>query len=64
MHGLKPSDNGDLQPVKQQDIEIVDKVNGATICTRPNSQKDLRSLIKESGSSLGELWLGGSLGGV
>ena len=47
-----------------EDIVVVEKTNGATTLKRPSSAGDLRKLMKEYESTLGELWFHGALGGV
>lgn len=50
---------------KPESLFIVDKSDGKTAIV-PATEKDhvLRSVLQESGQELGEVWLGGSLGGV
>lgn len=45
------------------DLIVVEKINGATKCTRPSSKKHLKELLEREELGLGELWYSGALGG-
>lgn len=49
--------------VELDDLIVVEKINGATVCTRPASKKHLKDLLEREELGLGELWYSGALSG-
>ncbi|MBI4588149.1 MAG: AAA family ATPase [Candidatus Rokubacteria bacterium] len=47
-----------------EDIVLVYKQGGETVCGRPSSADELRKLLRETETTLGRLWFSGSLGQV
>ncbi len=47
-----------------EDVIVVEKVDGATKCTRATDKADLRTMLEEGELSFGRLWYSGALGGV
>jgi predicted ATPase len=47
-----------------EDVIVVEKVNGATKCTRATDKTDLKRMLEEGELSFGRLWYSGALGGV
>ncbi len=50
--------------LEPEDIVLVEKREGETVCRRPSSGEELRRLIREAETTLGRLWFSGSLGSV
>jgi len=53
-----------IDKLSPEDVVVVEKVEGATRCTRAEDQADLKRLLEESELSFGRLWYSGALGGI
>ena len=47
-----------------EDVVVVEKRNGTTLCTRAEDKTDLRKLLEDGELGFGRLWYSGALGGV
>jgi predicted ATPase len=52
-----------VDKVNLDDLIVVEKSNGTTICTRPSSKTHLKELLEREELGLGELWYSGALSG-
>jgi predicted ATPase len=52
-----------VDKVNLGDLIVVEKINGATRCTRPASKTHLKELLERKELGLGELWYSGALSG-
>lgn len=50
--------------LEPEDIVLVKKLNGETLCEQPSSVEDLRRLLRDCETTLGRLWFSGALGPV
>lgn len=53
-----------VDKLSPEDVVVVDKVRGETICTRAADKADIRRMLEEGELGFGRLWYSGALGGV
>ncbi|MEW6675852.1 MAG: AAA family ATPase [Nitrospirota bacterium] len=52
-----------VDKVNLDELIVIEKSNGVTICTRPSSKTHLKELLEREELGLGELWYSGALSG-
>jgi predicted ATPase len=53
-----------VDKLNPEDVIVVEKIDGATKCTRASDKAGLRRMLEEGEMSFGQLWYSGALGGV